>query len=235
MKTYALTDIGLERRSNQDRYLIKEISETELLLAVADGMGGTAGGDIAATAVKDALAAFTPVTESPEQELRVLIRKLSDKLLALARKEEILFSMGTTVTAVVLVGSQAHWVHVGDSRLYHLTGTTLIQITTDQNWAQSLVDYGDMTPEEARISPMRHMLAECVGCPDCQSLTGTFGVKTGDSLFLCTDGVHGYLEPDDFKARLTRQASLEVKLDDVIKGVLDAGGHDNATIIGVEI
>ena len=182
------------------------------------------------------LASFTPVTASPEQELKVLIRKLSDELLALSRGgDEKFFGMGTTVTAVVIIGSGAHWVHVGDSRLYHLTGTILIQITTDQNWAQSLVDYGDMTPEEARTSPMRHMLAECVGCPDCQSLTGTFEVKTGDSLFLCTDGVHGYLAPDDFRARLTRQASIEARLDDVIKGVLAAGGHDNATIIGVEI
>jgi len=235
MKTYALTDIGLVRESNQDRYLIKEISEKELLLAVADGMGGHPGGEIASTAVKDVLASFTPLSTSPEQELKVLIRKLSDELLAQSRADETLFGMGSTVTAVLIIGSQAHWIHVGDSRLYHSTGTTLNQITTDQNWAQSLVDYGDMTPKEARISPMRNMLEECVGCPDCQSLTGTFEVKIGDFLFLCTDGVHGYLEPDDFMTRLTRQASLEARLDDVMKGVLDAGAQDNATIIGVEI
>jgi len=235
MKTYALTDIGLVRKTNQDRYLIKEIGGNELLLAVADGMGGDPGGEIAATAVKDALASFTPASTVPEQELKVIIRKLSDELLARSQSDETLFGMGSTMTAVFIIGSQARWVHVGDSRLYHLTGTTLNQITTDQNWAQSLVDYGDMTPEEARISPLRNMLDECVGCPDCQPLSGIFTVGKEDCLFLCTDGVHGYLEPDDLRARLTRQASLEARLDDVMRAVLDAGGQDNSTIIGAEI
>jgi len=234
MKTYALTDIGLVREYNQDCYLIRKVGDG-MLLAVADGLGGHPGGEVASGAVKDLMASFEPASASPEKELRQEIVKLSDELLARAEGNERLFGMGSTVTAVFITGTRVHWVHVGDSRLYHLQGSRMAQITTDQNWAQSMVEYGDMTPEEARRSPLRNMLDECVGCPDCQPLTGVFTVGKNDCLFLSTDGIHDYLHPDTFAALLRQEVSLETRLDEVMQAALDAGGADNQTIIGVEI
>ena len=205
------------------------------MLAVADGMGGHPGAQIASSAVKDALDSFRPATVSPEKELKVLIREVSEKVLAQAEADQSLFGMGSTVTAVIVIGTKAHWVHVGDSRLYHLNGQTPRQVTVDQNWAQSLVDYGDMEPEEARTSPLRNMLDECVGCPDCQPEIGSFEIKQNDCLFLSSDGVHDYLEPDHFMSLLTRLGSLESRIDTVLQAVLDTGGEDNITLIGVEI
>jgi len=236
MKTYGITDIGLVRKYNEDRYLIKDLDiENGLLLAVADGMGGHPGAEIVSSAVSDALASFIPTSASPESELKELIRELSEKILAQAQAEESLFGMGSTVTAVIVLGTKAHWVHVGDSRLYHFSGQNHRQITTDQNWAQSLVEYGDMSPEEARTSPLRNMLDECVGCPDCQPMTGQFSIRKHDRLFLSTDGVHDYLEPDFFMSLLSEKVSLKTRMDKVMQAVLDAGGEDNSTLVGLEI
>ena len=236
MKTYGVTDIGLVRKTNQDRYLIKDLGpENGLLLAVADGLGGDPGGEVASSAGRDALASYVPTSASPESELKEMIREVSEEILARAEADESLFGMGSTVTAVVIIGTKVHWVHVGDSRLYHFNGKMPLQITTDQNWAQSLVEYGDMTPEEARKSPLRNMLDECVGCPDCQPVTGKFDVKKDDCLFLSSDGVHDYLEPDFLMSLLTEKASLEDRINKVMQAVLDAGGEDNSTLVGVEI
>jgi len=235
MKTYARTDIGPVRSCNEDRYLIRELPEGSLLLAVADGMGGQPGGEIAASAVVEALSDFAPASPFGIEELSRLIRNVSDRLLAKAEADEALFGMGSTVIATVVLKGRVHWVHVGDSRLYHLSGDRLTRITIDQNMAQFLVEEGELTPEEARLSPTRNMLDQCVGCPECEPVTGYFAYRPGDSLFLCSDGVHDFLAPETLAALLTAKTELETKIETVVRAVLNGGGTDNITLIGAEL
>jgi len=101
--------------------------------------------------------------------------------------------------------------------------------------AQFLVEEGELSPEEARFSPMRNMLDQCVGCPDCRPVTGSFSCSPGDCLFLCSDGVHDFLAPETLSSLLTTKIVLEAKIHSVMRAVLDEGGEDNLTIIGAEL
>ncbi len=235
MKAFALTHIGLVRKRNEDRYLIKEMADGSVLLAVADGMGGEVAGDFAAEIVKNKLSSIQPNSKNKEQQLALLVEEADRAIMDEVKKDPVLEGMGTTVTGVSVCDGLAHWVHVGDSRLYVVRDHELIQVTKDQNMAQFLQEEGEISAEEARTHPSQNLLDQCVGCGSCEPETGWLDIKAGDLLILTTDGLHGEVTTETMASLLTFQTNIETKAKSLIQAALDAGGKDNITIIVAEI
>ncbi len=234
VKTFSLTHTGLKRKTNEDRYLVKELDDS-ILLAVADGMGGEVAGDYAAEIAIKRLSSMRRDGTAGDLRLSELVKGADQALQDEIKDKPDLEGMGTTITATLLEDSIAHWVHVGDSRLYIFRGEQLIQITKDQNLAQFLVDEGEITAEEARKHPLRHLLDQCVGCGECKPEIGHFEVKGGDLIILSTDGLHGTVSGETIASFMTGEKDIETKVRSLLKATLDTGGKDNITVVVAEI
>ena len=143
--------------------------------------------------------------------------------------------MGSTLTAVFIDGARAHWVQVGDSRLYHARGGLLSQVTVDQNLAQILVEAGEITPRQARGHRLANLLEQCVGCGEVGAVSGEFAVKPGDMVMLCTDGLHGLVGARQIKAGLSGPGEVDIKVDSLIESALVSGGRDNITVVAAQL
>jgi serine/threonine protein phosphatase PrpC len=218
------------RRRNEDRFLVRELTADTLLLAVADGMGGEAAGDVAAQLAIDTVAALLPGPEAEETHLLTQIETANERVLAEADRRG-LSRMGTTLTVALISGNTLTWAHVGDSRLSLFRERKLRQLTLDQNAAGSMVAAGRLTPEEARFSPYRHMLEQCVGCLSCHPARGRLTLRAGDLLLLATDGLHGELSNEVIAALLGGANDLERIAQSLLDGALEQGGHDNVTVV----
>lgn len=236
METFGLTHAGWVRKNNEDRFLVRELSANSVLLAVADGMGGEAGGEVAAQIVTDTLANFTFDQEPRSaKQLARLIMQAHETIRRKASENPTLFGMGATATAALLDNKIVSWSHVGDSRLYHIQDQELRQVTYDHNMAGMMMLEGQLTPEQARTSPMRNVLTQCVGCKECRPDTGRFYAQEGDLLLLCSDGLHGAISHDALIDLVTSQTSIQEKAESLIQKALRAGGTDNITVVLAKI
>jgi PPM family protein phosphatase len=235
MKTFALTHIGKVRKNNEDLYLIRQMPGGSTLLAVADGMGGRAGGEYAARILVERLAVVQSISENVEHQLWALIRDADRSIFEKAVKIPSLEGMGTTVTAALIRKGTVYWVHVGDSRLYSMHDCELVQITKDQNMAAFLVSEGKLTEEEADIHPSRNLLQQCVGCGDCKPVTANFEVDIGNLILLATDGLYSEVSRGILASIICSRQDLKSKADSMIQAALEAGGRDNVTVVLGEI
>ena len=235
MEIYGLSHGGLVRDSNEDRFLIKKFTETSFLLAVADGMGGQTGGEVAAQIVIDTLTGGDFATPYDEMQLALLIRKANEAIHTEAAKDNTLHGMGTTATVALVDDTVVYWAHVGDSRLYHFRGGRLKQVTTDQNMAQVLIERGELTPAQSRLSPFRNILLQCVGGYDCVPAIGHFEFDQSDLLLLCTDGLFGELPYKRITSLLASRKSVKKQAESLVDAALQTGGADNITVVLVKI
>jgi protein phosphatase len=143
--------------------------------------------------------------------------------------------MGTTMTIVFKKGTNAYWVHVGDSRFYVYRGNKLEQITEDHTPPGFLLTDGEITKEQARIHPLRHVLFECLGYGEFEADSGTIDVMKGDLLLLSTDGLHDEVPETTIKSILGSNTGLQEKLQAFVSAALDTGGKDNITVVGVQV
>ncbi|MBU0728133.1 MAG: protein phosphatase 2C domain-containing protein, partial [Proteobacteria bacterium] len=190
MKTIGLSHKGLVRNANEDRLLIKEFSQNSALLAVFDGLGGQPGGELAAQLAQDVVDTFSP---SPGQELTSLndiVQQANDAILTEADKNSKFAYMGCTVITALIRDSELSWAHVGDCRLYLFRAGRLQQLTVDQNMAQSCINDGSMTVEEAHASKIQNLLDQHLGLYQVEPEMNSTELYAGDILLLATDGVH---------------------------------------------
>jgi len=235
IKTCALTHNGLARENNEDRYLINKMDDGYVLLAVADGMGGEVAGEQAAEMTMKKLACMQPGTMDMEGHLAFLTKDADAAIRTEVEKNALLEGMGTTVTSVLLGHGIAHWVHVGDSRLYILRDRKLTQVTKDQSMVQFLLDEGEITEEEAGSHHSRKFLDQCVGCGDCIPETGHFEIESKDIIVLTTDGLNGKVTNKVIRALLTSKMTIQTKADSLIRTALNANGKDDITLVIAEI
>lgn len=236
MQTWALTHRGLKRPDNQDRYLVRELPGDGLLLAVADGMGGQAGGGVAAQMAVEALQGLDPEQAASRAGLKRLFTDTCRQILCKAEANPELEGMGTTLTAVHVQGGRATWAHVGDSRLYLWRAGSIRQISQDHNAAAFMVAEGLLEPEQAGVHPSRHMLLDCLGCGDCEPDTGSLDLRPQDLLLLTTDGLHGAVPDPEIRAVLAGPpAGPRPKLEYLLQKALEAGGRDNITAVGMQL
>lgn len=229
MKVYQKTHVGKVRKNNEDSLLVTAPN----IFIAADGMGGAAAGEVASKLLVDTVKNFLSDLPEPldEKILSKAILKASAKILNETYKNPDLRGMGTTATILHIYNGQAYFAHVGDSRLYRLKDSFLEQITLDHSYVETLVRNGELTPEQARVHPMKNILTQAVGATsDLEVETGNFKIDGGEIFLLCTDGLTNMVEDDAIKNILAESQS---PADDLIQAALDNGGHDNITAVVV--
>ncbi|OMQ14178.1 protein phosphatase, partial [Modestobacter sp. VKM Ac-2676] len=184
----ARSDRGLIRGTNQD-----SVYAGPRLLAVADGMGGHAAGDVASKVVIAALEHLDDDAPSGDmlQALRSAVFDGSEHLREVIRESPQLEGMGTTLTAILFAGSRVALCHVGDSRAYLLREGQLHQITHDDTFVQTLIDEGRITEEEANSHPQRSLLIRALNGQDVEPDLSIRDTRAGDRYLLCSDGLSG--------------------------------------------
>jgi serine/threonine protein phosphatase PrpC len=233
---FAFTHTGLTKRVNEDRYLIRQMEDKSLLLAVADGLGGDVGSDYAAEIVKAALVNFSSLTPGKEkEELKRMALELDGIICNRAEKDPLLEGMATTLVCAVLKNDHVHWLNVGDSRLYIFRKDRLIQVTKDQTLAKFLVDEGELTPEQAKNHYSYDILDQCVGYGECCPETANFKVEKGDLLILSTDGLYKMVPKKVVLSILGAPSSIQERTKVLVNAALDFGGKDNITIVMAQI
>jgi protein phosphatase len=236
MNIFAITHIGLVRKSNEDRYFIKKLFDGSVLLAVADGLGGEVSGDYAAEIIMGRLSGIHNVSmDKEEEELERLAKDIDIAIHDETEKNPDLKGMGSTLVGILLRDRFAHWVHVGDSRLYILRDQKLIQVTEDQTFARFLVEEGEITPEQVPTHYSRHIMDQCVGCGIAEPETGRFEVRGKDLLILSTDGLHKEISFETLISLINADTSIKTKAQSLVQAAIDAGGKDNISIVIAEI
>lgn len=231
IRKFQATHVGKVRRNNEDSLTVIE-PET---FAVADGMGGASAGEVASQmlveTVKEFLAETPPIWD--EKILSQAIISANKKISDLARRNEEYRGMGTTATILHLEDKRAYFAHVGDSRLYRLRGNFFKQITEDHSYVETLVRRGEITPEEARVHPMKNVLIQAVGAVDELFIdAANFPVENGDTFLLCTDGLTNMVDDATIKGILQTAPN---PADALIDAALSAGGRDNVSVIVVGV
>jgi serine/threonine protein phosphatase PrpC len=227
----ARSDRGLIRGTNQD-----SVYAGPRLLAVADGMGGHAAGDVASKVVIAALEHLDDDAPSGDllQALRQAVFDGSEHLREVIREAPQLEGMGTTLTAVLFAGGRLGLCHVGDSRAYLLRDGELSQITHDDTFVQSLIDEGRITEEEANSHPQRSLLLRALNGQDVEPDLSMRDARAGDRYLLCSDGLSGVVSHETI-AQAMVSPDAQATADRLIELALRSGGPDNITCIVADV
>ena len=230
------TDVGRLRAVNEDSILA-----VAPLFAVADGMGGHAAGEVASqvalsTVEERFVDADTHTTESLVQAVQAANRAIHDRSVA----DLHLRGMGTTITGVAVVerdGSERlAVVNVGDSRTYVVQDGILQQITRDHTYVEDLVAAGEITADEARFHPRRHIITRALGIdPDVQVDAWEAPAAAGDRYLVCSDGLFNEVDDGQIAAVLTGTEEPQYAADTLIELANAAGGRDNISVIVVDV
>ena len=231
------THIGRVRQANQDIFdRFVDPDRDEILLVVADGMGGHRGGETASRMAVGTLGKLCIEGEGePEARLRAAIERANQEIYKLAGKDYTLKGMGTTVVAL-LMRRDGPWLvaHVGDSRLYRLRDEQLEALTEDHSVVTLLLRNGSITPEEAHDHPKRNQIMRSVGTDDEVEIDiAEVEVESGDAFLLCSDGVCGLLRDPEIEAVLNRANDPHTAVAWLIDAANQAGGMDNITAMVV--
>ena len=236
IKTWAITDVGLVRKENQDTY---RIARNGGVCVVCDGMGGAAGGRIAST-----LAAETYVAEldkvlkpdmTPEQ-----LREASSYAVAMANQavenratENVeLSNMGTTLVSAIAYEGGTVVTNVGDSRAYYITEAGITRVTKDHSLVESMVDHGDITADEARHHPNRNLITRALGRDTNAACDGYIRpMEKGDYILLCTDGLVNTVTDQEMLFEIIHGQGADTCLNRLMEIAKAQGAPDNVTAV----
>ncbi len=227
LRYVARTDTGLRRSNNQDSGYA-----SARLIAVADGMGGAAAGDLAsATAMNIVRTLDRESTDDPRAALLQAVRDANRRLGEISSADPSVDGMGTTLEAMLWTGEQFITAHIGDSRSYRLRDGELTQLSHDHTFVQSLVDEGKISAAEARVHPHRSLLLRVLlgradNEPDINQVEG----QAGDRYLLCSDGLTDMVD-DSIIAEALGLENLDDAADRLVELALAGGGLDNITVV----
>jgi len=236
----SLSDVGRQRENNEDAYLYWESSSEEefvrkgRLAIVADGMGGYEGGQeasrLAVETVRDVYAkAFGG---DPQATLLEAFALAHERIQDYAERHPGFYGMGTTCTALVLLGRNLYVAHVGDSRLYRVRGSEIARLTRDHSYVSRLVENGIVRSEDAEKHPQRHILTAALGAGVevlVDSSQPAMLVEAGDTLVLCTDGLWGVVTEHEIVTAVKASSPSEM-CSALVNLALQRGGPDNITV-----
>lgn len=228
----AHSEVGRIRKNNQDAGYA-----SPTMLAVADGMGGAAAGDLASavaiTLARDADERLTG--DAMLSHMEAVLDGTNQRLADLVSHDLTLDGMGTTFCGAMFDGTQLGLTHIGDSRCYILRDGELTQLTHDHSWVQQLIDDGRLTPEQAATHPHRSLILRVLNGqnasrPDLELVD----VQRGDRVMFCSDGLSGLIDDDQIR-RLLQRDDLASAISRLAQAANDAGGHDNITLVLADV
>ncbi|MFB7183224.1 PP2C family protein-serine/threonine phosphatase [Streptomyces sp. NPDC056257] len=208
------------------------------LLAIADGMGGQAAGEVASSEVISTLVQLDDDVPGSDilTSLATAVQRANDQLRVMVEEDPQLEGMGTTLTALLWTGQRLGLVHVGDSRAYLLRDGVLTQITQDHTWVQRLVDEGRITEEEATTHPQRSLLMRALGSGDIvEPDLSIREVRAGDRYLICSDGLSGVVSHQTLEETLADYHGPRETVQSLIQLALRGGGPDNITCIVADV
>lgn len=238
MQISVKTDIGRERKVNEDYYFVSEENSEIKLFIIADGMGGYNAGEVASKMATEEVKEYVNKHFEKNKSSRESIVDMLNKAVEHANKvvykksknNKELEGMGTTLDVCLIYNSKVYIAHIGDSRVYRIRKEFLRRITKDHSYVQTLIEDGKITKEEAYNHPKKNMLTKALGCVE--KVEPDIYVKTflkGDTLIMTTDGLTNMVRENEIYNIIK-----ECKQEAVQKLVLRAnenGGYDNITII----
>jgi PPM family protein phosphatase len=222
-----LSDTGRERRTNEDNAFAQAP-----LFAVADGMGGARGGEVASGIVVETLNGGMPDGVPPEAGLAELTREANHRIHQQATSDAERSGMGTTLTAAYVGDGEVAFAHVGDSRAYRFRDGKLEQLTEDHSLVGELVRRGKLTPQQAEEHPQRSVITRALG-PEGSVQVDSFsvGAQPGDVFLLCSDGLTSMVPVDTMDDILREADSLDAAAHRLIDAANENGGRDNITVV----
>lgn len=231
-----LTDAGIVRAVNQDDYYVDPEGRFFIL---ADGMGGHAGGQeasqIATRIIRQYLEQEWNAYEEPQGLLKYAINQANEAILADQIEHPERQDMGTTIVVVIFWHQEVWRAHVGDSRLYCLRSGVLAQITEDHTWVSRAIKSGDISAEQAKVHPWRHVLSQCLGRKELYRFDiDPLDVQQGDRLLLCSDGLSEEVTDDQIQSILVDSETLEKAALCLVEAAKENGGSDNITVVLVD-
>jgi protein phosphatase len=227
IESFKHSDTGRQRKANEDNLFVREP-----LFVVADGMGGARAGEVASKTAVDAFEEGLPGQASPEQGLTEVIAEANGRIHDMARSDEQLQGMGTTVTAAWVGDTDVSIAHVGDSRAYLYRDGSLQLLTQDHSLVNELVIRGKLTEQQAAEHPQRSIITRALG-PEASVEVDTQSrrARDGDVFLLCSDGLTSMLGDDEIAELLDSSPTLAEAGQRLVQAANDAGGRDNITVV----
>ncbi|MDI7741613.1 Stp1/IreP family PP2C-type Ser/Thr phosphatase [Lysinibacillus fusiformis] len=240
MKFTVESDIGRKRMVNEDRVAFIEHPDRFKLAILADGMGGHNAGDVASEmAIEEMRAYFLNASltqldskQTKEQWMLETIQSVNEKIYTHSLTNESCKGMGTTLIAMLIDGQDCLIGHIGDSRVYYFTSETVSLITRDHSYVNFLVEYGEISEEEAANHPQKNFIVKSLGTessiePDFYELH----LEPASNVVICSDGLSNKLTTEEMAAILTLPLSIDEKGKKLIQLANDSGGEDNISVI----
>lgn len=238
MNVYGKTDQGRVRANNQDTFLTDLQGELGYLV-LCDGMGGARAGNVAS---EKAAARFLQEMKDNLPECRDTdalaalaehaAAKANEEVYALSQSAPEYQGMGTTLIGGICVEDRVILANIGDSRAYVLEGSRIAQMTTDHSLVAEMIRTGRLTPEQARSYPGRNLITRAIGV-DADVGADLYEITLQDNqiLLLCSDGLYGMVTDEEIAAAIQSSQTLEEAGDQLVSIALEAGGHDNITVV----
>jgi len=225
----SISHTGLVRGNNEDAILV---DADHALFAVADGVGGHRGGEVASRTAIEALRAGVAGGRSVQDA----ITSANEAVIERARGDVDLTGMGTTMTAMVVAGGQVLIGHVGDSRAYLLHDGALRRVTDDHSLVEELVREGRLTPEQAESHPQRNIVTRALGLDEpVQVDVYPLDVAQGDRIILCSDGLTTMVRERDIERIARSEADPQRAAEQLVDAANSAGGEDNTSVVVIDV
>lgn len=235
MKSYAITDKGIKRRTNQDYVFATDEAVGNLpnLYIVADGMGGHKAGDFASKYTVNAFidAVRNSREENPISIIDEAVRIANISLIEKASENVEMKGMGTTLVVATIIGDSIYIANVGDSRLY-LIDSDIHQITRDHSLVEEMVNLGELDKKSARTHEKKNIITRAVGA-DLELIADYFEIEYSkdDIILMCSDGLSNMIEDEDIRDIINQRKSLEDTAHKLIDTANDNGGKDNIAVV----
>jgi protein phosphatase len=227
-----LSDKGMVRSANQDSYYIDPSGR---FFIVADGMGGHAGGEEASRIAVETIHKYLDDNWEQEPDAKSLIAQAlisaNEAIVIDQEQNPERADMGTTAVMLLFKDNVVWSAHVGDSRFYRLRNKQLQLLTEDDTWVARAMKLGQLTPEEARMHPLRHVLSHCLGRRDLRQINiQVQDIQSGDRVLLCSDGLTEEVPQEEIGIHLQAE-SCEQAATNLVEAAKQHGGSDNITVI----
>lgn len=228
----AATHVGHVRATNEDSLL----ADAPIFL-VADGMGGHNAGEVASAIAVEEFEKLTLQQNVTVEQLGDALRGAADRIGSLGDESQLGAGTTVAVVATMVLDGVGYWavLNLGDSRVYRLSGEIFEQVSVDHSVVQELMDRGDLTAEEAKVHPYRHMVTRALGAgPDAEPDYWLIPAEAGDRMLICSDGLTGEVEDALIERTLRRSTDVRTISEDLVRLALDGGGRDNVSVVVVE-